>query len=129
MPALRDVMSRDPEDIAPDASVAEAAALMVRGRFGSVLVRVGGSLTGILTERDVLRAAGGGGDLHRERVRDWMTPDPITAPPSQDTEDAVATMMSQGFRHLPVVDDDEVVGIVSLRDLLGARVARGDTPG
>lgn len=123
MVALRDVMSPDPVATGPDASIADAAATMVRGRFGSVVVLSSGTLVGIFTERDVLRAAATDGDLSTATVRDWMTPDPMTAPPAQDTEEAVATMVAQGFRHLPVVDGADLVGIVSLRDLLGARVA------
>lgn len=123
MGTLRDVMTPDPVATAPDASIAEAAATMVRGRFGSVLVMASGNLVGIFTERDVLRAAATDGDLSTATVRDWMTPDPMTAPADQDTEEAVATMVAQGFRHLPVVDGTDLVGIVSLRDVLGARVA------
>ena len=53
-----------------------------------------------------------------------MTEDPVTATPDMDTDDATETMMSQGFRHLPVVDGRAVVGIVSLRDLMRTRVRR-----
>lgn len=123
MGTLRDVMSPDPVATEPDASIADAAATMVRGRFGSVVVLASGNLVGIFTERDVLRAAATDGDLSTATVRDWMTPDPMTAPPDQDTEEAVATMLAQGFRHLPVVDGTDLVGIVSLRDVLGARAA------
>ncbi len=57
-----------------------------------------------------------------------MTADPTTAPADQDTEDAIATMLDNGFRHLPVVEGSELVGIVSLRALLGARVGTGTQP-
>ncbi len=121
MVSLREVMAKDPVATDPDATVAEAAATMVADRVGSLLVRTGDSVAGILTERDVLRAAGADGDLLSTRVRDWMTRDPTTAPADQDTEDAIATMLDNGFRHLPVMDGTDLVGIVSLRDLLGAR--------
>lgn len=118
---LREVMSRHPATVAPDATVAEAAKRMVRGRFGSVLVKVEGEVVGILTERDVLRAAGTDGDLLTTSVGDWMTPDPTTAPADQDTSEAVEEMLASGFRHLPVTDGGDIVGIVSLRDLLDPR--------
>lgn len=125
MTTLRDVMAADPVTIAPDATVAEAASIMVQDRFGSLLVQAGGAVVGILTERDVLRAAGAGGDLLATRVRDWMTREPATAPADQDTGDALATMLESGFRHLPVTAGEDVVGIVSLRDLVGAHTGGG----
>lgn len=125
MTTLREVMAKDPVVTGPDATVAEAAATMVRGRVGSLLVKDDDSVVGILTERDILRAAGADGDLLSTLVREWMTADPTTAPADQDTEDAIATMLGSGFRHLPVVDGAELVGIVSLRALLGVRVGGG----
>lgn len=122
MVALRDIMTSDVRTVTPDTSVAEAAGIMMRGRFGSVLVTTGSTLVGILTERDVLRTAAEGGDTSVETVRNWMTADPITAGPDVDTEDAERTMLSGGFRHLPVVVTGEILGIVSLRDLLSARI-------
>lgn len=125
MVSLREVMAKDPVATEPDATVAEAAAAMVRERVGSLLVRTDGAVLGILTERDVLRAAGTDGDLLSTRVRDWMTREPTTAPADEDTEDAIVTMLDNGFRHLPVMDGPDLVGIVSLRDLLSARVGGG----
>lgn len=125
MVSLREVMAKDPVATEPDATVADAAASMVRERVGSLLVRTDGAVLGILTERDVLRAAGTEGDLLSTRVRDWMTRDPTTAPADEDTEDAIVTMLDNGFRHLPVMDGPDLVGIVSLRDLLSARVGGG----
>lgn len=123
MVRLGDVMASDPLTVAPGTTVAAAASTMVAGRVGSLLVVEAGAVVGILTERDVLRAAGASGDLLRTRVRDWMTREPTTAPADQDSEEAVVTMLDNGFRHLPVTDGSGVVGIVSLRDLLAARVA------
>ncbi len=122
MTSLREVMAKDPITIDPGSTVAEAAAVMVRGRVGSLLVREDEAIVGILTERDVMRAAGAGGDLLATRVRDWMTREPTTAAADESIEDAVTTMLSGGFRHLPVSDGDDVVGIVSLRALFSAHV-------
>jgi len=84
----------------------------------------GTSLVGIITERDVLRAAATGSDLTSSPVSEWMTRDPVTAGPDVDADDAAETMMGQGFRHLPVVDGTTVLGIVSLRDILRVRIRR-----
>jgi CBS domain-containing protein len=55
------------------------------------------------------------------RVRQWMTADPVTAPPDTDLEEAAQIMLENGFRHLPVVDGQNVLGVVSLRRVLGGR--------
>jgi CBS domain-containing protein len=124
MARLQDIMSKEVFTIAGDASVVEAARGMARGRFGSALVMQGSWLSGIITERDVLRAAASGEDLNQARVRDWMTKDPLCLSPANDSEEAAAQMLSNGFRHVPVTQGSEVVGIVSLRDVLSARVRR-----
>ena len=123
MVSLAEVMTPDVVTLSSDASVADAAQVMVRGGFGSVVVVQGRMLLGILTERDVLRAAAEEVDLREAPVDRWMTPEPETASPDLDTEDAAALMLSRGFRHLPVVDG-ELLGMVSLRDVLSARIAR-----
>ncbi len=125
MATLADVMTAEAYTTNGDASVAEVADAMVRGRFGSALITTGTMLLGIFTERDVLRAAASGKDLTESAVKDWMTRDPITAEPGDDTEAAAATMLSNGFRHLPISGGDGTFGIVSLRDVLSARIGRG----
>ena len=81
-------------------------------------------LLGILTERDVLRAAAYELDLSRASIGLWMTQDPVTTGADLETEEAADLMLSHGFRHLPILEDGELVGIVSLRDLLSARIGR-----
>ena len=124
MVALADVMTSDVVTLSSEASVGDAAKVMVRGGFGSVVIVQGRMLLGILTERDVLRAAAAEDDLRAASVERWMTPEPDTALPDLDTEEAVSLMLSRGFRHLPVVLDGELLGMVSLRDVLSARIAR-----
>ena len=124
MAALRDLMSTTVVTIAPGNSVAHAAAAMVAAGVGSAVVMQGRFLAGILTERDVLRAAASGEDLRGSEVSEWMTPDPQSASPGASAEEAAQLMLLNGFRHLPVVEDREVCGVVSLRDLFAARIRR-----
>jgi len=125
MAQLADIMTRDVFTTAPDIPGADVARSMVKGRVGSALVMRGSMLVGIFTERDVLRAAASGKDLTASRVADWMTSDPETVDADIDSEDAAELMLSRGFRHLPIVEGNECVGIVSLRDVLSVRIGRG----
>ena len=109
---------------APDSPVAEAAAAMVREKVGSALVMQGPFLAGILTERDVLKAAASGSDLTAVPVSAWMTKDPQSASPGTPAEEAAQMMLLNGFRHLPIVEGRHVRGVVSLRDLFAARISR-----
>ena len=124
MVEVREVMAPDVATVVSDASVSDAAKVMVKGGFGSVIIVHGKMLVGILTERDVLRAAAEETDLSAALIEDWMTPDPETAEPELETEEAAGMMLSRGFRHLPVTQDGDLVGIVSLRDVLSARIGR-----
>lgn len=113
----------------PESPIAAAAASMVKANVGSLVVMQGSFLVGILTERDVLRAAASGQDLSASPVSDWMTPDPHAADPDTSVEDAAQLMFLNGFRHLPVAEDGRVCGVVSLRDLFAARIRRPPAPG
>ena len=124
MATIGDVMTKEVVTLSSDSTVTDAAQVMVRGGFGSVVVVHGRMLLGILTERDVLRAAASEDDLRSALVERWMTPDPDTSEPDLDTEEAAGLMLSRGYRHLPVVVDGDLVGMVSLRDVLSARIAR-----
>lgn len=124
MPAIRDLMSTSIVDAAPETSVANAAAAMVAGGVGSAIIMQGSFLVGILTERDVLRAAASGHDLNTAAVADWMTPDPQSVGPDAESEEAAQILLLHGFRHLPVVDGKQVCGVVSLRDLFAVRIRR-----
>ena len=124
-----EVMTTRVVTTSPDDPVAAAAAAMVSQRTGSALIMQGRFLAGILTERDVLRAAASGGDLTRSPVSAWMTKDPEQATPDTTVEDALQLMLLNGFRHLPVLRAREVVGVVSLRDLAAIRITRQVSPG
>jgi CBS domain-containing protein len=124
MARLGDLISGKVFSVPPAATVAEAAETMVKGRVGSAVVVDGPWLLGIFTERDALRVLAAGTDPTTARVKDWMTKEPVTVDPDTDSDDAAAIMATEGFRHLPVVDGDSVVGVVSLRDVLSARIRR-----
>ena len=121
---LRDLMTTRVAATTPDTPLAEAAAVMVTANVGSAVVMQGPFLAGILTERDVLRAAASGEDLSASLVSAWMTPDPQAASPDMPAEEAAQIMLLNGFRHLPIVEGRKVCGVVSLRDLFASRIRR-----
>ena len=121
---LRDLMNTSVVTVQPETTVAEAASGMVRARVGSVVVLQGSFLAGILTERDVLRAAASGEDLSVSQVSAWMSKDPQAASPDMSAEEASQIMLLNGFRHLPVLDGRTVCGVVSIRDLFAAKIRR-----
>jgi CBS domain-containing protein len=124
MAKLRDLMHTSVVTVTPDTTVTKAAASMVRARVGSVIVLQSSFLAGILTERDVLRAAASGEDLSASVVAAWMSPDPQAASLDMSAEEAAQIMLLNGFRHLPVLDGRTVCGVVSIRDLFAAKIRR-----
>ena len=117
MPVARDHMSRDLLTVSPGDSLSEVAQRMVDRDVGAVLVMDGSDLAGILTERDVLRAVAAGVE-EKTVVSDWMTRDPETMAPEDTTQQAAVLMIHGGFRHLPLVEGGDVVGMLSIRDLM-----------
>jgi CBS domain-containing protein len=124
MPVVADLMSRDLLTVAPDDPLGAAAKRMVDRGVGAVLVLQGERVEGILTERDLMKAVAGGFEADA-KVRDWMTRHPETIEAADTTEHAAALMIHGGFRHLPVLEEGKVAGIVSIRDLM--RVALQDS--
>ena len=116
---VRGVMSTKLHTVEASDTVGEAVAVMAQNRVGSVLVMEGEKLLGIFTERDTVRALSLSHDAPRHQIVSWMTPDPKTVDPNTDGDEALHFMLDHGFRHLPVVEDGKVIGIVSMRDLAG----------
>jgi CBS domain-containing protein len=117
MPVAREHMSRDLLTVGPGDPLGEVAQRMVDRDVGAVIVMEGEALAGILTERDILRAVAAG--IQDETiVSDWMTRDPETMAPDDTTQHAAVLMIHGGFRHLPLVEGDDVVGMLSIRDLM-----------
>jgi CBS domain-containing protein len=127
MANLREVMRTDYISVEPQDTLGEVAERMVDGKSGSAIVKDFGRMVGILTERDMLKAMAGRVHTSEARVREWMTADPITASPETTTDEAAQTMLENGFRHLPVMERGAVVGVVSLRRVVGAGLGVTDT--
>jgi len=102
-----------------DDTMAEAARKMWEQQTGSLLVMDSDELLGIITERDVLKAVATGRPLEGTRVSDAMTKDVVTVPPAMTLREAAAVMADKWIRHLPVVEQGRVVGILSQQDLAG----------
>lgn len=118
----RDVMQADPVTVAPDCPVAEVIRLMNGRRIGAVLVADAGRLAGIFTERDLLRRVATALPGWRDYpVSHWMTPDPHTTGPDIGWDAAAGLMQRLRVRHLPVVEDGRVIGVLSTRALLSRR--------
>jgi len=120
MATVRDVMSSELISVEPQTTVAEAATIMGGKHVGSALVMDGDRLAGIFTERDIVRALGEHFDAAGHPVSHWMTAQPATIDPEASTDEALDRMLRGGFRHLPVVEGGQVVGMLSIRDVAGA---------
>jgi CBS domain-containing protein len=117
MARIADVMSLRVLTVTPDETVQLAITRMLEENVGSVAVCEGNHLVGIFTERDVLRLAGENSELQALKVGDVMTRRVLTVSPDDDILAAGALMAERRIRHLPVVQDGMVMGIVGLRDV------------
>jgi len=107
--------------IAPDATVAEAIDMMAERGIGSLLVMDDGFLRGIVTERDYARKVVAGGlSIEESRVADIMTADVYTTGIEQNIDECMTLMTEKRIRHLPVVDGDQILGMISIGDLVKA---------
>lgn len=114
---------RDVVTTSPDKSLAEIAAILSEKRIGAVLVVEDGAIRGILSERDVVRAlARHGSEALRKLAADCMTPRVVTCRPEDTVNDVMQKMTSGRFRHLPVVDNGNLAGIVSIGDVVKHRI-------
>jgi len=105
------------------ASVREACEVMAANHVGAVLVMEGGQLDGIFTERDALnRVLAARLDPDGTSLGEVMTRDPVTLSPQTPVTEALRLMSEIGFRHVPIVEQDEVQGIISLRDFVGVEL-------
>jgi CBS domain-containing protein len=123
---VRDAMSKAVLELGPDHTLRKAAQLMAARRVGSAVVSdPEGEGLGIITERDILNALAEGLDPDTARTADHITWDVVYAGPHWTLEEAAAAMVRGGFRHLVVMDGDEVLGVISVRDILRCWVRNG----
>ena len=123
MTTLRDVIRKKGGEVfsvAPEATVFEAMKLMADHNAGALLVMKGGKVEGILSERDCVRRV----ELHGRNVKDTtvMTSKVLYGQAEQSIEECVAIMIDKNIRHLPVFENDELIGLVSSRDALNEMV-------
>jgi CBS domain-containing protein len=115
---VEEIMTRDPRSVGADDPIVDAARLMRDGDIGNVIVTDGGQVTGIVTDRDiVVRGVAEGIDPQATQVRDVCTAGIETIEPGMSVDDALRTMREHDIRRLPVVQDGQPVGIVSIGDL------------
>lgn len=116
---VRDVMTSAVLTVGPTHTIRQVAQQMAGRHVGAVVVLdPDGNGPGILTERDVLKAVAGGQDLDAELAADHLTPDAVCGRPDWDLDQAAAAMVAGGFRHLVICADDDVVGVLSVRDIV-----------
>jgi CBS domain-containing protein len=115
---VSEIMSKDLVTVGPEYNVADVASLMRSKRVGSVIVLEDDRVLGILTERDILGVVGGGEDPKNVAAHEALTDDVITIGPDAPVEEAAEEMVRAGVRHLPVISEQGLIGIVSMRDLV-----------
>jgi len=116
---VHEAMSTAVVQLGPDHTLRQAAQLMSRRHVGSaIIVDPDGSGVGIITERDILKAIGADLDPDVERTAEHITWEVVYASPTWTIEEAASAMVRGGFRHLVVLDGDEVLGVISVRDVL-----------
>lgn len=113
------------EAVTAEATIAEAARRLASKRIGALVVVDGdGKLAGIVSERDLVRALSShGGRCLEMKVRDVMTAEVITCKPSDTVDNLMEVMTSGRFRHVPVMEGDRLVGVVSIGDIVKYKIA------
>ncbi len=108
----------------PDDSLSEIASILATQKIGAVVISQGDSIAGILSERDIVRAvAHDGGTALKRKARDYMTEKVITCGLHDTINDLMQKMSGGRFRHLPIVEDGKLVGIISIGDVVKRRIA------
>ncbi len=116
---VREAMSAEVLTVGPDHTLRQAARMMAaRGTGSAVVLDPDADGVGIMTERDLLRAIGAGLNPDVERIAEHLTWDVVYAGPDWTLEEAALAMARGGFRHLVVLDDGEVLGVISVRDIM-----------
>lgn len=111
--------------VKPDSSVADAATVLSNNRIGSVVVSgTGKSVEGILSERDIVRELGKRGAVcMTDLVKDMMTKTPVTCSRDDSADDILQKMTDGRFRHMPVILDGDMIGLITIGDVVKARLS------
>lgn len=115
---VKEIMITNVATTSPDRTLAEAAKIMEEKNIGSLVVIDRERVVGILTERDFLRLAAKGYDSRTAKVSDGMSKPAVTCEPMTTITEAFVLMRTHMVRHLPVIEKERLVGIISLRDLI-----------
>ncbi len=115
---VSEVMTKEVVTVGPHYNVADVASLMDAKGIGSVIVLEDDRVLGILTERDILKVIGSGDDPKNVAAHEALIDDLYTIAPDASIEDAANQMTQAKVRHLPVIQDDKIVGILSIRDVV-----------
>ncbi len=126
---VRDLLETKGKDIVSidaSSSVEDAIRAMHARKISAIMITEQGKTLGIFTERDVVRCyiASGGKNFHDIAVRDHMIADLIVAVPTDDLDNVMSTMVEKNIRHLPVIDGNRVVGMLSVRDIVQTHVKK-----
>ena len=124
--SIESLISKDLLRTTADATLSEVAATMISMTSGSVLVFDAQELAGVITLRDIVRAALAEPDITQVRVADYMTTQPWVVSPGWSVQDIAARMINHNIEHVPVVQDGEVVGILSSFDLVAYLALQGE---
>lgn len=120
---ILDSKGRAVATVAPDATVADAVAALAEHNVGALVVSSDGrTVEGIVSERDIVRGLASGPDVLGRVVRELMATDVSTCHGRSDVEEVMGAMTAGRFRHLPVVAGDELIGIISIGDVVKARI-------
>ena len=114
---VRDIMSNDIVSLNSEESIERAAQIMKQFDVGSIPVCNQEKLIGIVTDRDITLRSVASGNSNQQKICDVMTSNPVTGTPDMDIQDAARIMSEQQIRRLPIVQNDNLVGIVSLGDI------------
>lgn len=114
-----DAMTKQPIVASSNTSLKDCAKIMSDNKVGSLIIKDNGKLLGIIKERDIVRSAVlENADAEKVLVKDYMIKDVITITPDEDIYDAIVKMRDLDIRFLPVVDNDAIIGLLTVKDIL-----------
>jgi len=115
---VMDAMTKKPASVAPDETIIDCTKLMLDKHVGSLLIKENEKLLGFLTERDLVKMVSLGIDPRTTKVKQIMTTRIVTISPEKDIYDAIILMNKEDIRRLPVIINDKIIGLITLRDIL-----------